>query len=407
LTTVFIVIVSLVFVFWVVRYVDFIKARREGPFLEADAAAPPPDPAPMISVLIPARNEAANIRRTLEKLLSQNYPAFEVIVADDRSEDDTPRILREFAAKDPRVQSLEFRDLPEGWTGKNHVLWQCARKARGEILLLLDADVALDPGALPVMTDYFLEHRLDMLSLLLRGESSSFWEQAVGPITVTALMLRFPPEKVNDPKSRVAFAAGQVLMIRTDVYRAVGGHESVRSFLLEDMALARRVKRHGYRLHLAYGFDLAATRMYSSLGEFYRGWTRIFYCTLQGSIRRLFAGALFLVLFTLFPYVALIFAAARLATGAHDTRLLVLLVLSVVQIAVMMSLMTGLIRMGRGIPLYVVMHLPAGVIATAIFLSAIAKRFSKKITWKGTSYDIRTDRCDALPDVPDQAGRFQ
>lgn len=402
MTTVFIVIVSVVFVLWAARIVDFIRTRHEGPFLRADAGAPLPDPAPMVSVLIPARNEAAKIRRTLESLLSQNYPAFEVIVADDRSEDDTSRILREFAAKDPRVRALEFRELPDGWTGKNHVLWQSARKARGEVLLFLDADVTLDPGALRVMTAYFLENRLDMLSFLLRGDRESFWEQVVGPVTLTALMLRFPLSKVNDPKSPVAFAAGQLLLIRAEVYRAVGGHESVRSFLLEDMALARLVKKSGRRLQLAYGFDLGVTRMYSSLGEFWEGWTRIFYCSLQGSIPRLLAGALFLVIFSLLPYAALVYAAVRLAAYGPDTQSVVLLLLSVAQVAVMMSLMSGLIRMGRGTPLYVVFHLPAGCIATCLFLSAVATRFSGSITWRGTPYDVQAERCNAFSDGPEE-----
>ena len=405
MTTVLIVVLSIIFALWAVRTVDYLRTRRNDPFLRADAGAPPPNPAPVISVLIPARNEAANIRRALDALLSQNYPAFEVIVADDRSEDETPRILREFAATDPRVRLLEFHDLPAGWTGKNHVLWESARHARGEILLFLDADVTLDPGALSVLTAYFLEHRLDMLTPLVRGDAGSFWEQVLAPMSMTALLLRFPLAKVNDPKSPVAFAAGQVLMIRADVYRAVGGHRSVRPFLLEDVALARLVKRRSYRLHLAYGFDMAATRMFSSLGEFYRGWTRIFYCALQGSIRRLFGGALFLVIFSLIPYATLAFAGVRLAAYGGDTRAVVLLVMSLVQIAVMMSMMSMLARMGRGTPLYVVMHLPAGLIVTAIFLSAIAVRFSKNITWKGRCYDVGAESCDVLPDAPEPAER--
>ena len=405
LTTVLIVILSIIFLLWVVRFVDCLKLRHQDPFLTADPAAAVPSPAPFVSVLVPARNESVNIRRTLGALLSQNYPAFEVIVADDRSEDDTPRILREFADRDPRVRLLEFHDLPAGWTGKNHVLWESARHARGEILLFLDADTTLDPGALSVLASYFIENRLDMLSPLIRSEHGFFWEQVLGPIAVTALMLRFPLQKVNDPKSPVAFAAGQALMIRADVYHAVGGHRSIRSFLLEDMALARLVKNRGYRLRLVYGFNLAVTQMFSSLGRFYTGWTRIFYCALQGNVLRLFAGALFLVIFSLMPYATLAFAGLRLALGSGDSRTVLLLVMSLVQIAVMMSLMAWLIRMGRGTTRYIVLHLPACLIVTAIFFSAIAVHFSKSITWKGMAYDVHAEKLDLLPDVPEPPQR--
>jgi len=344
----------------------------------------------MMSILIPARNEADNISRALDVLLTQDYPSFEVIVADDRSEDETASVVRSFLGKDPRVRLVEIRELPEGWTGKNHALSEAAKVARGDLLLFHDADVALDPGALSVVTSYFLENRLDMLSLILRLDSRSFWEKVLRVLAGSVLLFRFPLRLVNDPKSPRAFANGQLILMRSQVYRAVGGHERVKSILLEDIALARLVKGEGHRLGLAYGFDLAAARMYSSLGEFWKGWTRIFYSALRGSPARLLAATLLLAVFSLSPYFALIFAGVVLAAEGVSTPPLALLALAGAEIAVILWLMARLHRMSRCESAYVLLHLPAVVILLGILLWAASKRLSPTgIEWKGVRYDTR------------------
>jgi chlorobactene glucosyltransferase len=344
-------------------------------------------------VLIPARNEAENIGRSLEAVLSQNYPDFEVLVMDDRSEDDTARIAADLARRDPRLRLLRNAGIPEGWTGKNTVLWKLSREARGDILLFLDADVTLDPGAISVMTSCFVEKRLDMLSAVLRIESRSFWEKAVRLFVGAMLMLRFPLKSVNNPKSGTAFGNGQAIMMRAETYRAVGGHERVKSIVMEDMALARLVKQHGLRLFVAYGFDLAATRMYSSLGEILRGWSRIFFGAFRGSVGRLLLCVLMTVVFSLSPFVALFYAVTLLALGASASGPLVaLLVLSIVQVLSMKTLMVRVSRMTRSEPLYVAFYLPAALFSIGILFSAISRRFSSKgIVWKGVRYDVRGD----------------
>jgi cellulose synthase/poly-beta-1,6-N-acetylglucosamine synthase-like glycosyltransferase len=392
LTTLLIAIGVLVLAVWVWRYRMITGTLREDPFLRARAEASPSRliGTPTISVLIPARNEAGNIPRALDALLAQNYPAFEVIVTDDRSEDDTPHIVRSFLAKDRRLRLLESRELPEGWTGKSYALWQAAREARGEILLFHDADVALDPGALSVITSYFVENRLDMLSLILRLDSRSFWEKSLRVLAGSVLLFRFPLSEVNDPKSPRAFANGQLIMMRSEVYRAVGGHRRVKSILLEDIALAGLVKHEGHRLGLAYGFDVAAARMYSSLGDFWKGWTRIFYSALRGSPARLLAAALLLTVFSLSPYIALIFAAVLLAAQGVSPAPLALLFLAAAEIALLLRLMVKLHRMSRCESAYALLHLPASVILLGILLSAMSKRFSQNgIEWKGVRYDTR------------------
>ena len=392
MTTVLIVVGSIVLLVWVLRHRELSRSLREEPFLCADPQAGPPTPAPMISVLIPARNEAENIGKALEGLLSQNYPNFEVIVADDRSEDDTAAIVRRFAAEDPRVHLVEHRELPKGWTGKTHVLWQISKAARGEILFFLDADVTLDPGALPVMVNYFLETRLDAFSMLLRVQSRTFWGKATRVLLGAMLMLRFPLSKVNDPKSPRGFANGQVILMRAEAYRAVGGHESVKAMLLDDIALGQRVKEAGFRLGVAYGFDVAATWMYSSLADIWKGWSRIFYSSLVRRFPVLFYALMMLLVLSLSPYLALMFSGVCLLTGAADTATLVLFLLSIAEIAAMLSVLFRLHRTSRCESAYVAFNFLAALIALGILITAIALRFSSKgIIWKGTRYETRPE----------------
>ena len=380
---------------WVRRHGQVTRALREEPFLRAGTGTPPPRAAatPMISVLIPARNEAGNLSRALDALLVQDYPAFEVIVADDRSGDDTASVARSFAARDSRVRLVEIRELPEGWTGKSHALLEAVAEARGDVLLFHDADVALDPGALSVVTAYFLSNRLDMLSLILRLDSRSFWEKTLRVLAGSVLLFRFPLIEVNDPDSSRAFANGQFILMRSEVYRAVGGHERVKSVLLEDIALARVVKEEGHRLGLAYGFDVAAARMYSSLADFVRGWTRIFYSALGGSPARLLAAVLLLSVFSLSPYVTLIYAAALVAAGEVSPAPVALLVLAAAEVAAVLWLMVRLHRMSRCERAYALLHPAAVVVLLGILLWAASRRFSPTgIEWKGVRYPTRRSR---------------
>ncbi|HUV38294.1 MAG TPA: glycosyltransferase family 2 protein [Planctomycetota bacterium] len=386
-------ILSLVLLMWVLRHGMMTRTLRDDPHLAADPDAPIPDDRPLVSVIIPARNEARNIRRTLDALLVQHYPRFEVIVADDRSNDETPGIVGDVAARDKRVRLIKISELPEGWTGKNHALWRAQQDARGELLLFLDADVALDPGALAVLVADLLDHHVDMLSTLLRLDSHSFWEKSIRVVLGSILMVRHPLRQVNDPRSTVAFANGQLILIRSDVYREIGGHASVKSILLEDVALAHEVKRRGKRLRAAYGFDLASARMYDSLGEIFRGWRRIYYSGFGGSAARVLFGVVLLVVFTLFPYFCLVFSGATLVADGFSAGTLALLVLSIVEIAVMLALMVRMHRLSRCEVAYVAMHPAAGLIALGILLAAASRRFAPGgIVWKGTRYDTRRNR---------------
>ncbi len=253
--------------------------------------APPPAEAPMISICVPARNEARNIRRCVESALRQDYPNFEVIVADDRSADETPAILQTLAAGDSRLRVLRGAELPPGWAGKPHALFQAANLARGDWLCFVDADTTLAPNALSSCYAKARETQADLLTTMNEQILGSFWEKVVMPLVMTALSVGFSPRRVNDPKTKDAVANGQFILIRRAAYQAVGGHESVKDCIVEDKALAERVKWSDMRLIIADGRRFVSTRMYASLSEMWEGWTKNIYLGLRDRPSLLLLGA--------------------------------------------------------------------------------------------------------------------
>ncbi|MEI7834967.1 MAG: glycosyltransferase [Planctomycetota bacterium] len=232
---------------------------------------------PTISLVIPARNEEANIEACLTSLLEQDYPRLEVVVVNDRSTDATGRIIREIAAKDARVRVLDIEHLPEGWCGKNHAMQRGIEQTSGEWILMHDADCRqICPRTLRLAMQHAVDTQAHMLSLMPEHQYESFWERYLLPTLSGVLMIWFRPSHVNDPRRRVAFANGMFILIRRVAYEAIGTHEAVRGSLIEDMDIARLVKGRGLNLRVAPSTALFTVRMYTSLAQIVRGWERIF-----------------------------------------------------------------------------------------------------------------------------------
>jgi len=223
-----------------------------------------------VSVIVPARNEESCLARCLESLVAQAGGAFEILVVDDGSTDRTRAIAESF----PQVQVLDAGPLPRGWTGKNHACWQGAQHARGKWLLFTDADTVRQPGSLAASLAEAEQHGAALLSYSPRQEVAGFWERALMPVIFAELAATYPPSRVCDPQSPVAAANGQYLMISREAYDAIGGHRGVAGSLLEDVALARRVKKSGRGLRFRYGGEAVRTRMYRSLEQMWEGWTK-------------------------------------------------------------------------------------------------------------------------------------
>jgi chlorobactene glucosyltransferase len=267
-----------------------------------DISIPPSSPTPeevqpLISVIVPARNEARNIRRSIEALAAQSYQNLELIVVDDGSTDATPQILKQLqeapkADSSPEITIINGAALPPGWAGKPHALHQGFQASQGEWLCFVDADTFANPDLIASTYQAATNLGADMLTILTDQELGSFWEKVIMPLVFTALSVGFPARRVNDPQKADAIANGQFILIRRQVYQAVGGHAAVRDQIAEDKALAVLVKGSGFHLVLGDGRELVRTRMYTSLPEIWEGWVKNIYLGMQDRPWLLLLGAI-------------------------------------------------------------------------------------------------------------------
>jgi glycosyltransferase involved in cell wall biosynthesis len=225
-----------------------------------------------VSVIIPARNEELSLGNCLESLVAQVGATFEIIVVDDHSTDRTRDIASSFSSEKVRV--IEAGPLPAGCTGKNNAVTAGAKVARGDWLLFTDADTVHLPGSLARSLEEANRHHAAMLSYSPEQIVDSFWEKSAMPVIFAELASSFRPSEVSDPKSPAAAANGQYILITREAYDAVGGHAAIAASLLEDVALARAVKRSGRKIFFRYGGDAVRTRMYRSFTQLREGWTK-------------------------------------------------------------------------------------------------------------------------------------
>jgi glycosyltransferase involved in cell wall biosynthesis len=237
-----------------------------------------------LSVIVPARNEEQSLPACLASLVEQSEPGFalglewEIIVVDDDSTDRTREIAAGFAASHTGVTVLDAPPLDlssrGGFTGKNNACWAAAQVARGRHLLFTDADTVHEPRDLSRALRETEKHKAVLLSYSPRQIVNGFWQHAVMPLVFSELASVYPPKHVNDPQRRLAAANGQFLMVERDAYFSVGGHRAVGTEVLEDVALARNVKRGPRVIRFRYAPDALSARMYRTTAEMVEGWTK-------------------------------------------------------------------------------------------------------------------------------------
>ena len=352
-------------------------------------AKPPAEGAPLISICVPARNEEINIRSCVESALAQDYQNIEVIVLDDRSTDATLTQLREIAARDSRLLPISGSDLPEGWAGKPHALFQASAAAHGEWLCFVDADTFLKPEAISSVYAKAIETEADLFTTMNEQVLGSFWEKVVMPLVMTALSVGFSPRKVNDPNTRDAIANGQFIFIKRNVYDAIGGHESVKDQIVEDKAISEQVKWSGYHLVVADGMKVIRTRMYTSLPTMWEGWTKNIYLGLRDHPSMLLLGAfgaLIALIAALFLPVWPVLGVLWFFTGGGLMSIAVI----IESLIVWAALIYMRVRVARvmNISAWYAWTTPlgAGVFASMMLTSAWKVISGTGVTWKGRLY---------------------
>jgi hypothetical protein len=398
MTTAWLASLAISAAFWLVLAGRVQRLRHGGAFLEA---APPSGQnggkTPFVSILVPARNEARDLPATLRSLRAQDHRAREIIVVDDESEDGTADVARSLLRDSPDARVLAGAPRPDpGWIGKSWALVQAVRAARGDWLLFTDADVEHHPTSLRRALEEAETRGYDVITILPAIECRTLRDRLIMPLFVllAGTMRASDPGGVrtNEP----ARLSGAFILIRHSTYRAAGGHESVRGEIVEDMALARRLRALGCPIGLRYTHTLVRTPMYEGWRELWHGMIRFAYPMLGRSLARLtlaLAAAFFGVVVPLLA-LATGSAAALRADPASATMALAGTVLWLLPCALCGDV-ARLLRLRR----VWLLALPIGVVvlAAAAAVSAARYRLGSGIEWKGRRYETREPEASSRP----------
>jgi hopene-associated glycosyltransferase HpnB len=339
--------------------------------LDSDDASPEPDLSD-VTVLIPARDEAESIRGTLAALEQQGRN-LAVIVIDDQSSDGTADLAKKSFGGNLRV--LHGKELPAGWVGKLWALEQGREAATSEFILLLDADIELAPGTIGVLTSKLKAENLDLVSLMAELRMQMLWEKVLSPAFIFFFKLLYPFAVGNDPRSRSGVAAGGCVLIRADKLEAIGGFSALRTSIIDDCELAKRVKQVGGKTWIGLTHSARSQRPYPSLSSFWNMVARTAFTQLRYSLLLLLLTTLLMVLVFWCPVLGL----------AH--RSMTVRTVSWVGLVSMWAAYLPVVRFYRQTP-FLVITLP--VVASLYLLmtwsSAIRYWRGQRSMWKGRSY---------------------
>ena len=347
-------------------------------------------PVPTITVIIPAYNEAANITDCLKAILSNDLPEpsnMQVIIADDESTDETVELARQIAAQDERVTvfTVPPRPTDQTWRGKNWACAQAAKRATGEFLLFVDADVRLEKGAIAQALYNAQAQKTDLLSCAPKIICGCFSEWLIQPIMATLIAVGFSFEGVNDPdQPDKSAAAGPFMLFRRSAYEQIGTHAAVATNTVEDFALAKLIKSSGLTLRYVIGLDIASVRMYRSFGDLWEGWTKNFYIAAERSVFLTLASAVAIALIFVVPWLGLIVGIA----GAISHQSFALWLMTISGLAIAMQLY-GRVMSARIVDQPVkylwLGWLGGGIISAICLVSMIKTETGWGWTWRGRS----------------------
>ncbi|MBV5288474.1 MAG: glycosyltransferase [Pelodictyon phaeoclathratiforme] len=344
-----------------------------------------PEQGVLVSVLVPARNEALNIERCVRSLMRQEYAPFEILVLDDDSTDATPELLRRLVVESGgKVRIVQGEALPDGWHGKSWACSQLGHQAKGELLLFTDADTTHKPDALRRTVGAMQASGADMLSLMPHQELGSFWEKLVVPLVHVILMCYLPLRFVRTSRrAAFCFANGQFILFRRECYTRINGHAAVREAIVEDVWLCKSVKKAGGTVVAFNGSDIVSCRMYHNFREIWEGFSKNLFAALGYSTPGLFV--LILMISALYLVPCLFFSYALIA-GEFTVSLFWL---PLMQMMVALLCRIFIARIFRQSLAMTLLHVFSQVVLLAIACNSFyAIKFGKGASWKGRNYNF-------------------
>jgi chlorobactene glucosyltransferase len=306
----------IVFAWFVSIVLTLYGLSRQKPLLSVSHLRMTASDAPLVSVLVPARNEQHRVLADcIRSILAQDYGSFEVIAVNDRSTDGTGAILETLAASENRLRVIEGEEPPAGWLGKPYAMQQAFTHARGEWILATDADMIFDKAALRTAVDRTLEGKGDAITLIPHFEASSFWERVMIPAWGWVLLMFSLLYRISNPKTQGAVGIGGFFLMRRTVLERVGGYEALKDEVMEDVRLAEMIKRSGARLLTEYAPNLLSTRMYRNFGEMWECSTKNWFSGVKFSLSLALSCVCSMYLMSVVPPLIAMASAIGIAAG--------------------------------------------------------------------------------------------
>lgn len=370
---------------WLLRVLEALRYLPTVPNLLLPEHDVTPAGAPSVTVIVPARNEGDNVRACLESLLAQDYPNLRIIAVNDRSTDATGAIMESLAG--PTLTVVHITELPPLWLGKTHAMAHAALLASSDYLLFTDADILFAPSAIRralgsaqasdadhfVLAPTTIIRRWDEAALLAFFQIFGLWAAR--------------PWKVADPKAPDAIGIGAFNLLRTSAYQQIGGFEALRMEVVEDLALARRVKRFGLRQRFAFGLDLVRVHWAAGVPGLISVMTKNIFAAVRFHISLLLMGCGWLACFCVLPWFAIWSRPLALPAGVT--------VAAIIAAYRLMSPRTGLTAWNA-----LLAPFAASLFIYALLRSMVVTLVQGGVNWRGTFYPLRTLRENAAPLFP-------
>ena len=340
---------------------------------------------PLVSVMVPARNEALNIERCVRSLLRQDYGSFEILVLDDASTDATPELLERLVQESgDRLQVLRGEPLPAGWHGKAWACFQLSHQAKGELLLFTDADTMHEPDVLRRSVGAIQGSKSDMLSLMPYQELGTFWEKLVVPLIHVILMCYLPLKFVRtNPRPAFSFANGQFIFFRRELYERIGGHAAVREAIVEDVWLCRAIKKAGGSVVAFNGSDVVSCRMYRNFKEIWEGFSKNLFPAIGYSIPGVLILVAMIVAFYVLPYI---FFFRSLLVGEFGVLMFWLPFFQILIALFCRLVIAKLFHQSLSIAF---LHVLSQIVLIAMALNSFIKiKYGRGTVWKGRNYNF-------------------
>lgn len=340
---------------------------------------------PRVSIVVAARNEERNIAHGVGSLLTLDYPELELVVVNDRSIDRTGAILAELSRHDPRLTIVDIETLPDGWLGKNWALQRGAANATGKYILFTDADVIFEPTALKRATEFMESHDTDHLSCAPQIIGGTIPLRIFVASFAVFFSLYARPWRAKDPKSRAHVGVGAFNLVRTELYRRVGGHEKIAMRPDDDVKLGKILKAAGGRAAFLTGDDLIRVEWYANLREAAHGLEKNAFSGVEYSYPLLIAATISQLAFTVWPFVAV------LVTSGVTRQLNIAAATVIVLIAAYYAR-----RSGMSVAYGVTFPLASLIFAFILWNAAIRNGVSGGIRWRDTFYPLKALRANRV-----------